>query len=300
MARWVCPLLCVAMIGCLSVRVGSAQERPAPTFADVAYGEHENQRIDFWQAEADDVAPLAIFIHGGGFERGSKRQVDRQTLRDLLAAGVHVAAVEYRFIPDAPLPAAHRDAARALQFLRSKAAEWGIDPTRIGGFGGSAGAQLVAFLAFHDDMADPASDDPIARESTRLSCVAPLHCQSTMDLAWWVANIPGYREPHRDPHDYFGQLDDADMADVVREVSVINHITADDPPVYMLYRMPPDEPFDDSKDRGWAVHHVRFGEAMKQRLDQAGVEAVLVYPGANVAYTSAADFLIRQLKSAQN
>lgn len=291
MIRFVTALLVVIAlaVNCL------AQEKPAPTFADVAYGEHENQVLDFWQVDSDEPAPLVVYIHGGGFARGSKSGINSRMLGELLDAGIHVASVEYRFIQHDYLPAAHVDSARAVQFLRSKAAEWNFDPKRVGGYGGSAGAQLTAYLAFHDDMADPSSDDPVARESTRLACVAPLHGQATMDLDWWIENIPGYTKPHRDPFVYFGTRDPAEKKAIVDEISIINHITPDDPPVYMLYRMPPDEPYDDSKGRGWAVHHVRFGEAMQERLEAVGVEAVLVYPGAEVDYDSATDFLIRKL-----
>ena len=81
----------------------------------------------------------------------------------------------------------------ALQFLRSKASEWGIDPQRIAGFGGSAGAQLVAYLAWSPDFADPSSDDPIARESSRLKAVGLIGGQANLDFDWWVENIPGYQ-----------------------------------------------------------------------------------------------------------
>src|SRR5437764_13472127 len=64
------------------------------------------------------------------------------------------------------------DAARALQFVRSKAKEWNLDKTKIGATGGSAGGCTSLWLAFHDDMADKESKDPIARESTRLHCAA--------------------------------------------------------------------------------------------------------------------------------
>ena len=292
MFRVIAAVLTVASLSSLCL----AQGKPAPTFADVPYGEHANQVLDFWQADSDEPEPLVVHIHGGGFARGSKSGVNSRMLSELLGAGIHVASVEYRFIQHDFLPAAHEDSARALQFLRSKADEWDIDPTRVGGLGGSAGAQLTGYLAFHDDMADPASDDPIAHESTRLTCVAPLHGQSTMDLDWWIENIPGYTKSHRDPYDYFGTRDPDKMKRIVDEVSIINHITADDPPVYMLYRMPPDEPYDDTKERGWAIHHVRFGEAMQARLEAVGVEAVLVYPGAQVDYSSTTDFLIRKLK----
>ena len=71
-----------------------------------------------------------------------------------------------------PVQAPMHDTARALQFLRSMAAEWRIDTTRIGAAGGSAGACTALWLAYHDDLADPAGPDPVARESTRLTCAA--------------------------------------------------------------------------------------------------------------------------------
>ena len=83
------------------------------------------------------------------------------------------------------------DAARALQFVRSEAAEFNIDKTRIGASGGSAGACSSLWLAFHDDMADPESSDPIARESTRLMGAGVLGAQTTLDprqMREWTPN----------------------------------------------------------------------------------------------------------------
>ena len=55
----------------------------------------------------------------------------------------------------------------SLQTIRSKAKEWNLDPERIACYGGSAGAGISLWLAFHEDLADPNSDDPIARQSTQ-------------------------------------------------------------------------------------------------------------------------------------
>ncbi len=113
-----------------------------------------------------------------------------------LEAGISVAAVNYRYISQAqdvspPVKAPLHDAARALQFVRSKAGEWNIDKTRIGANGGSAGACSSLWLAFHDDLADAKSDDPIARESTRLWCAAVDGAQTTLDpqqMKDWTPN----------------------------------------------------------------------------------------------------------------
>ncbi len=111
-------------------------------------------------------------------------------LKDLLDAGIAVAVLNYRCVQQAKLPAAHQDVTRAVQFLRSKAKDWNIDKTRNSGIGGSAGAQLVIYLAFHDDLADPKNSDPVARESTRLVCVAPNAGEISMDMDWWDRTSP--------------------------------------------------------------------------------------------------------------
>lgn len=271
-------------------------ELPPKTHANVSYGDHPQHLIDFWRADVGGRAPLAVYVHGGGFTGGSKDRVNVATVRKLLAHGIHVASIEYRFLKHAQLPAAHEDVARAIQFIRSKGREWGIHTDRIGGFGGSAGAQLVAYLAFHDDMADPDSEDPIARQSTRLACVAPNGCQSMMDLNWWKKNIPGYDDYHTDPNKYFRGGPEMREA-YAQQYSVYNLISPDDPPVYLTYGMAPDSspPEDPKKLQGWKVHHVNFGIHMMGALRTAGVEAVLDYPGPETPYGSTVDFLIAKL-----
>jgi acetyl esterase len=268
---------------------------PDPTYAAVAYGSHPQQVLDFWSAGAAEARPLVLYFHGGGFTSGSRHRVGAGRIARLRSAGIHVAAVGYRLAPDSPLPAAHDDAIRAVQFLRSKAVEWSIDPERVGGTGGSAGAQLVAFLAWHDDFADPDSPDPVARESSRLTCVAPLHAQSTMDLQWWIEHIPGYDRPHRRA-DELTSLTGVALHAVQRELSIINHISPDDPPTFLTYAMAPDDPLPEKNPRGWIIHHVNFGLALEGALRAAGVEAYLQYPGAPTPYADEVAFLAAFLK----
>ena len=145
-----------------------------PTVADLSYGPHERNVLDFYQAKSDKPTPLLFYIHGGGWMAGDKNGIDP---RPYLDAGISVVSVNYRYISQAqevvpPVKAPLHDAARALQLVRSKAKEWNLDKQRIGASGGSAGACSSLWLAFHDDLADPKSSDPIARESTRLWCAA--------------------------------------------------------------------------------------------------------------------------------
>jgi hypothetical protein len=64
--------------------------------------------------------------------------------------------------------------ARAVQFVRSKAKNWNIDPKRICCGGVSAGALISEFLAYHDDFADPEANDAVARESSRPAVVVSI------------------------------------------------------------------------------------------------------------------------------
>jgi len=278
-----------------------ARSRPQlrrPTNADVKYGPHERNVLDFYEAKSDKHAPLVVYIHGGGFRGGSKQSLNAATLQELLDAGISVAAIEYRLVSHKPLPAAHHDSLRAIQFIRSKANEWNIDKERVGAFGGSAGAQLCMWLAFHDEMADPSSSDPVRRESSRLMCVATSGGQTTRDFDWWVQWIPGYDKPHRDRTEMFGNITDEELRKLIKDISALSLITSDDPPIFMSYSMKPDDtvPKDEDRALGWKVHHVIFGIKLKEVMDKLDIEADLKYPGAKTTYISNADFFIKKLK----
>ncbi len=155
--------------------------RPVPTHAGVRYGKHKRNVLDLYIAESDKPTPLVVYIHGGGFRGGDKRSINANLLRQLRAKRVSMAAFNYRLTQTAPYPAAMHDCARALQFVRYHAKTYNIDRARIAATGGSAGAGISQWLAFHDDLAKPDSDDPIARQSTRLVAVAPFNAQTSYD-----------------------------------------------------------------------------------------------------------------------
>jgi len=275
-----------------------SKQKITPTLANVSYAPHTGNVIDFYKARSTNPTPLVLYIHGGGFKGGSKDRVSQQTLQQLLNAGISVASIEYRLIGVAPLPAAHHDCARALQFVRTKDKEWNFDKTKVAAFGGSAGAQLSMWLAFHDDMKNPKSADPVQRESTRLSFVATSGGQSTMDLNWWVKNIPGYEKPHSKAFEYYKTTDEKKIAEIIKEISVINHLTKDDPPIFMRYRQDPTDPVPDNPKiaKGWSIHHVQFGITLKKKMDKLGIEADLKYPNAKTTYDSEADFFIKKFQ----
>jgi hypothetical protein len=295
-----------------------AKASNAPSFANVKYGEHERQVFDIWLADTSEPSPLAIFIHGGGFKGGSKEKLNPNDLARLLKAGISVAAINYRYVSIAPLPAAHHDARRALQLMRSKADEWNIDKERVAAFGGSAGAQICMWLAFTDDMADPESTDPIERESTRLTCVATAGGQTTNDIDFYrneLAPLLGGKrkieslarplgnesDPEKVRMAMWGATTLQEANEIAKSCSALSIISADDPPIFMSYGMSPTAklPSDPKKVRGWLIHHVNFGTTLKEKTDELDVEAHLKYPGATSNYESLVDFFAAKLLEEQ-
>ncbi len=160
---------------------------PEPTLSEVHYGDHERHVLDFWKADSRPPTPPVFVIHGGGWNGGSKERLSSFVdTKALLNAGISVVAINYRLmrhsqdvVPSVKAPL--YDAARALQFARSNANEWNIDKARIGAAGGSAGTCSSLWLGFHDDLADPLSEDPVARESPRLYCAGVIGAQTNLD-----------------------------------------------------------------------------------------------------------------------
>src|SRR5215470_20444028 len=77
------------------------QARPTPTAANLAYGKHERQVLDFWQAKSDKPTPLVLYIHGGGWQGGDKSGLSGAAIKRYLDAGISVAAINYRFVKQA-------------------------------------------------------------------------------------------------------------------------------------------------------------------------------------------------------
>ena len=304
-------LLACALLSAIAAPV-SAGAGVQPTLANVPYGTHERQVLDFYQAKSDIPAPVLFFIHGGGWVTGDKKGID---VTAYLAAGVSVVSINYRYTSHAyaagvkpPVAWPMHDAARALQFVRSKAVEWHIDKARIGASGGSAGACSSLWLAFHDDMADPESSDPIAHESTRLWCAAVTSAQTTLDpqqMNEWTPNSRygghafGFMSDPKDPGTrdlQFAQfLAHRDgVLSWIKEYSPMEHVSADDPPIYLIYATPPAL----GRHQKDPTHTANFGVKLEEKLHSVGVACELVYPGApNVKHPRMTQYLIEKLKA---
>ena len=272
---------------------------PKPTQPEIRYGKHERNVLDFWKAESQNPTPVALVIHGGGWKGGSKERLDRfADANALLKAGISVIAINYRYVTDdesPPVKAPLHDAARALQFIRSKAEEWNIDKTRVGAAGGSAGACSSLWLAFHDDLADPKSKDPVLRESSRLQCAAVIGAQTTLDpkqMVEWTPNSKyGGHAFGLHPFDAFLTGRNKIMP-WIKEYSPYANVTKDDPPIFLQYKSSP-AIGEDQKD---PTHTSNFGLKLQEHCIAKGVKCELYYPnGPKTKHINTTSFLITYL-----
>lgn len=256
-------------------RAGSRRPAVRPTHPDLKYGPFDRNVMDVWLAESDKPTPVLVSIHGGGF-RGGNKSVSGDILKECLESGISVVAITYRLSDEAIAPAQFLDSARAIQFIRHKAKEWNMDATRMAATGGSAGAGISLWLGFHDDLADPDNKDPVLRQSTRLTCMAVYNGQTSYDPRF-------IRDLFPDTDTYkesalaqlfgvdLGKLDDLpqEKYNLFEEVSALPHLTRDDVPVVLFYGSTLDTPI---TSQGIGIHHPRFGKALKEKMDQLGIE----------------------------
>ena len=275
-----------------------------PTEANVKYGDHERQVLDFYKAESNTPTPVVFFIHGGGWQNGDKKGVGN--VKQFLDKGISVAAINYRYVKqgvemkiEPPVKAPLSDAARALQFVRSKAKDWNIDKKRIGATGGSAGACSSLWLAFHSDLADPKSEDPVARESTRLYCAAVNGAQTSLDpkeLKDWIPNY-GYGAHAFGLPNFASLMENREkVLPWIQEYSPIEGVSKDDPPIGLYYSKQETPPVVGTTQKD-PTHSGVMGIQLAKRLTEAGVEVVLVHQDSpNTKYPNSAAFLIAYLK----
>lgn len=286
-------------------RVGERAERPEPSHANVRYGEHERQVFDLWLVpDATEPTPLVIFIHGGGFRSGDKRIASAAFIEKCLEAGVSFAAMNYRLSDVGPYPMMMEDCARGLQTIRHRAAEWNLNSEKIASYGGSAGAGISLWLGFHEDLADPESEDPIARQSTRLVAVGTMNGQSSYDISdfreWF--DSPGLQPGPALPAFYQveseSDWESERVKNLMKEASSINHLTEDDVPVYMMYSRPNTLVTEETESSVW-VHHVKLGLKLQERMEGLEIECIVTAPDVipeNDPYGSFEDFLIEKVK----
>ena len=132
----------------LAARMGADEGPKAPGGETISYGSDALQTLDVWRAkDAKGPAPLVVFVHGGGWKRGSKDNATGQYKPvHYPGEGYAFASINYRLVPGATVEQQAADVAGAVKALVDRAGAFGIDRRRIVIMGHSAGAHLVALV----------------------------------------------------------------------------------------------------------------------------------------------------------
>ncbi|MDJ0851171.1 MAG: alpha/beta hydrolase [Myxococcota bacterium] len=254
-----------------SVRRGLVYARPS---------EGIELRADVHRPKRADPAPAVLVVHGGSWTRGSRSRMDRVSER-LARSGYVAVNIDYRLAPDFRFPAQIHDCKEAVRWIRRHASELGVDPSRVGGFGYSAGAHLVALLATTrpEDGLEGQAKDPAPSTRIQAAVVGGL----PSDLRAFPPN-PTVRRLLGGSREEVPRL--YDLASPIRFVS------RDDPPLF-LYHGRNDWIVDVSHSRSMAEALERNGVPHELREPSFGHAATFFFDGAEMK--GAIDFLDRWL-----
>ena len=188
---------------------------------NVEYAKVDGQslKLDLYlPAKSDAGSPLLVWIHGGGWTKGSKNGVNGSMLR-LTGAGYAVASIDYRLTGLQSHPKQIHDCKGAIRWLRAKAGKYGYDVTRIGVGGGSAGGHLVLLLGTSGGVkALEGNVGGNLDQSSKVQAVLDLFGPSDLTLF-------GKRNKR------FGQ---GKAAEMLKSVSPVTYISKGDPPLLIF------------------------------------------------------------------
>jgi acetyl esterase/lipase len=260
-----------------------------PPAVEIAYGPDPQQKLDLYRPAKGCPCALVIFVHGGGWWNGNKSDASKRDIERFLSKGIAYATINYRNLNHAardglfpPLLGPLRDTRRALQFLRLNAEDLELDSSRMAVYGSSAGGFNALWLALHPDQADPGSDDPVERMSTRIAVAGAADAQTSIDPAQmqaWVGSglkygghafglpeseFDTFLERRKEYERYFYDLSPAALARM------------DAPPVILIYTS-----WKQVSERGHMdhVHSPAFGSGFMTVAAEQGQDAALILPG---------------------
>jgi acetyl esterase/lipase len=233
---------------------------------DVIYGRKYGTALtlDVFRPSEPNGAGILFMVSGGFFS--SHEAINPGFLQPFLNRGYTMFAVVHGSQPKFIIPEAMQDIHRAVRFVRANAGKYGVDPSRLGITGASAGGHLSLTMATQGKEGDPNAKDPVERESSKVQSVAcffpptdVLNYSKPGEDAVGVGTLAGFKAafgPRSDTPEGRQQLG--------REVSPIYYVHSNMPPVLIIHG---------DADRLVPIYQA---EQFVDRCKQMGVEAKLI------------------------
>lgn len=202
---------------------GAAYAENGSVIPDVVYGHKDGMALTFdvFKPESDaNGAGVLFMVSGGWYSTWRPPEVFRPYFSALLDKGFTVFAIRHGSSPRYKVPEAYGDVKLAARFVHLHAKEYGVDPGRLGVYGGSAGGHLSLMLGTDSDEGDADAKEEVLRTSSRLAAVVAYFPPVDLRL------LTG-------PNERFPALDfDRELA---ASVSPIVHVSSDDPPTLLIH-----------------------------------------------------------------
>ncbi|MGA1984225.1 MAG: alpha/beta hydrolase [Acidobacteriaceae bacterium] len=178
-------------------------------------------KLYYYPAAGAGVRSAVIVLPGGGYTHVVMDKEGAVEARWLAARGVAAFVLQYRLSPEYRYPAPMLDGARAVRYVRSHAAEFGIDANKIGVWGFSAGGHLAGYLATEPVERDRASADPVERVNAHPDFAVFSYARLTMDDS---VPRPGNME---------ALVGDNPSPETLDRISFVRHVTKDTSPSFI-------------------------------------------------------------------
>jgi len=241
--------LIFAFIYLLSI-TGKAQMREVDVsyiknkFLDIPYATiSEAQKLDIYLPDdGDRPFPVILYIHGGGFMAGDKRQYVQSALKGL-KRGYAVVSINYRLSGESIWPAQIHDCKAAVRWIKANAGEYKLNPNKIVAWGGSAGGHLSALLGTSGDIKsieDLALGNP--KQSSRVQAVVDWFGPTNflkMDEQLYDSGIedPMQHSVPDSPESLLLGINLPDAPELVEEANPETYVSSDDPPFFIQHGM---------------------------------------------------------------
>jgi acetyl esterase/lipase len=259
---------------------GAADEK-APDFTrqqDVVYGRKHGMALtmDVFTPKSNPNGAAIVWVVSGGWF-SSHDAISPGPIAEFLKRGYTVFAVVHGSQPRFTIPEVVADMNRSVRYIRAHAADYHIDPNRIGVTGGSAGGHLSLMLGTAGDGGKADAKDPVDRASSRVQAVACffpptdfLNYGKPGEDALGRGILKGFKPPfdfqEQDPNSkvYRSIADEARILEIGKQISPVNHASSDDPPTLIIHG--------DAD----ALVPIQQAELIIDKLKKEGVEAQLV------------------------